>query len=218
MPIKVSAYIAAAKGQSAGASFPALFLQESAKPLIAGVVKAKTLAAKHANETSKSHLRRRRAREEGRPGRDYASIKQTLDWQPTKTGVALNVRQLDSQAPHWIIHEIGTGNQANTRIGGQSLARGRPSRNAASTRSVKKQVGRPIWVLHTFGDDPTVRTAKTKRALKRRVGRRKKDIPLGNAVIGKEIKAQHFIREGAREGFRVYQESVLAAARASFAK
>ncbi len=130
----------------------------------------------------------------------------------------LNIAKLNAQAPHWIIHEIGTGNSANVRYPNVPLAKGRPRNDAPSRKIVSSQKGRPIWVLHDLTGDPTVRHAKSKRALKRRVGKRKADIPFGNAVIGREIKAQHYIKQGAEAGFQMYRTSVLTAARRSFKK
>lgn len=213
---RVGAYISQGRGQQAAPNLFAHAFRQQFLPVAAAVKQGRDSAVRVANRTSKAKLKPVTKREAKRPGRDYQSIKDNIEWKHKNTvGVALDVQKLRSHSPHWIIQEIGTGERANMKSGGTPLPKGRPRKDAPTSVSVESQVGRRIWVIHD-GTDTTIRFAKNTRKLKRRVGKRKKDQLPGNASIGREIKGQHFIQAGAKEGFRVYRTSILSAARRSF--
>ena len=161
-----------------------------------------------------------------RPGRSSTGGKlmKHVRWVPQESGlVELNAKELDQKAPHWIIHEIGTGQRATMRRAGVKNPRGRARKGASHVRTVKAQHGRRISAGLAFGDSPGGKYfppgAGSRQQLYVRAGLRGRG-PISRAkriVISNEIKGQHFVRDGAREGFLEYRTSMRAAARRAFA-
>lgn len=220
MKLRINTYISGGKGSHTPASIVGAF-EARARLLRKGMTDAQNAAARAAQQRSMSTQKRLRPKVGPRAGRDYRSIRSSIEWRPTTgTGVALNVSKLDHEAPHWIIHEIGTGNSANVRTGGTALAKGRPRNTGPNRRTVSSQVGRRISRRLVWADQggnfAQYTPGKHQLALASQVS----GVPFHrrSMVIKREIKPQHFIREGAKEGFRVYRRSVLSAARQSLTK
>lgn len=219
MKVRVSAWVSDRKGSHVPASLANAFtlrLNNFRKEL----GQAQLEAANAAQRTSLATQRRLRPKAAPRAGRDYRSIRSAIEWQPSGTGVQLNIAKLDTEAPHWIIHEIGTGQSANIRSAGTSLPNGRPKKNSATRRTVSSQVGRRIsrrlvWADQA-GNFAQYSSGKHQLALVGQVS----GVPYRRQtlVIKREIKPQHFIQAGAKEGFRVYRRSVLAAAQSTLTK
>lgn len=156
----------------------------------------------------------------GRSGR--GQMAKSAKWRPTKTGrVQFNYLGMNQDHPHWIIQEIGTGQRATVRSGGESRGRGRPRKDATYVRTVKSQKGRPIsgglvWARGGKYIPPiTGRVGNDQLMLRSQVTGvpfvRNRQLP--KIVIRREIQGQHFVRQGGQAGFREYRGSVLAAAR-----
>lgn len=145
-----------------------------------------------------------------------------VDWKPVGGKVKLDTQTLDRRAPHWIIQEIGTGEKAVMRRGGTTNAQGRPLRGASYVRTVKSQKGRKISASLAFGTGPSGQFTPAGGGRGQQLYRRR-DLTGGTTfrarrmTIQKEIVGQHFVRDGAQEGFREYRTTMLAAARRAFA-
>ena len=219
MKVRVGAWVSEGRGKLASASVANAFTQHM-NTFIPKLRQAQVEAAHAANQTSLRKLKRRRPIASPRPGRNDRSIRNTLRWEPSGTGVKLNVNRLNAEAPHWIIQEIGTNETANVRTAGVKLPVGRPRKGSTTSRHVKSQVGRRIsrrlvWADQA-GNFAQYQPGRHQLELASKVSGvpyRRKTI-----VIGKEIEPQHFVRDGAKEGFRVYRQSVLAAARQTLTK
>jgi hypothetical protein len=173
-----------------------------------------------ATVTSRRNFKRIRAIGPVRPGRSGTGGRMVtyIDWKPTADGdVALDTKKLDREAPHWIIQEIGTGQRAVTRTAGETLPQGRPKAGANYIRTVKSQKGRVIKSGIVFASggrySPAGSATGEQMALASKVGAPWR---APRITIEEEIKGQHFIRDGAKEGFRAYRTSVFAAARRAF--
>jgi len=155
-----------------------------------------------------------------------------LNWKATGDGVAFDAQTANSRVPYWIIQEIGTGQSARVRRGGESVGRGRPSREDAmvNSPSVPSQRGRLIPGSLAFGTREggtyTPPGAGTGQQLYLRSRLKGAPVLRGSSgpapegahqlVIKREIEGQHFVQKGGEQGFRVYRRSVLAAARQAF--
>ena len=65
-----------------------------------------------------------------------------IDWRVDRGGqVSLDIQQLQKQAPHWIILEIGTGQRASMRFAGDPEKGVNPN---VAVRTVRAQRGRVI--------------------------------------------------------------------------
>lgn len=167
-----------------------------------------------------------------RPGRSFSTGGQFpsfLSWKATDDGVAFDAQAANRRVPYWIIQEIGTGQSARIRRGGETVSSGRPSRQDAMVNSphVPSQLGRLIprslaWGTREGGTyTPPGAGAGQQLYLRSKLhggrppagGQASRD----QLVIRREIPGQHFVQEGGEEGFRVYRRSVLAAARQAFA-
>jgi hypothetical protein len=154
-----------------------------------------------------------------------------LAWKDTGDGVAFDARAANRRVPYWIIQEIGTGESARVRRGGETVRRGRPTREEASVSSpsVPSQRGRVISSTLGFGTreggsytPPGAATGQQLYLRKRLSGGNLSFLNQPSSqrhqlVISREIEGQHFVRKGGQEGFHEYRRSVLAAARQAFA-
>ena len=147
-----------------------------------------------------------------------------LQWQVNRsTGqVELDLQRLETKAPHWIILEIGTGESAQMRVGGDTDGAGGSLGPRARLRTVKSQRGRRIHPSLVFADGPggqyTPPGAERGQQLfarSRVTGAPRQRLGI---VIRREIEGQHFVKKGAEAGFREYRRSVLSAARQAFRK
>lgn len=186
---------------------------------------ARADAARVATTTSKANFRYlrppgpQRNKRESTGGR-FATF---LEWEPetrVRGGVALNLDELDSKAPHWPILELGTGKRGTMRYGG--ARRGMGGSRPAQLKTIPTQRGRRIHPAFVFGTGvggeytPPGATRGQQLLLRNQVtGAPRRRLGI---VIKKEIKGQHFIQKGAQAGFREYRRSVLAAARLAFRK
>lgn len=217
--LRITTYIS----DKAGSHLPASLTNAWTSRLVKfrGELRQAQVNATHAaTATSLQALRRTRPTAQPRPGRNDRSIRSAIQWQPWDQGVRLNVQKLDNEAPHWIIQEIGTGNTANLRTGGIGLGVGRPRKDAVTRRHVPKQAGRRISRRLVWADQggnfAQYSAGRHQLALASQVSGvpyRRKTI-----VIHREIKPQGFIKAGAKEGFRVYRQSVLSAARTTLTR
>lgn len=161
-----------------------------------------------------------------RPGRTFTTggrFPTFLEWRATADRVAFDAQQANSRVPYWIIQEIGTGESARIREAGETVRRGRPSREEASVRSprIPSQRGRLIPGSLAFGtaEGGNFTPAGAARGEQLYLRSRLKNAPVQRRplVITREIEGQHFVQKGGEAGFRQYRTSVLAAARQAFA-
>ena len=183
-------------------------------------------AAEIATETSRqkfhylrepiSGLRRRGRSSTG--GRFASHIKWERD---TESGVQLNLQELDAEAPHWPLLELGTGKSARMRWGGDDDP-SNPRARAAQIKTIPSQRGRRIHGSLVFADGPGGNYSPPGASRSQQLFYR--DQIAGTPRyrreirIRREIKGQHFIQKGAQAGFRHYRTKVLAAARQNFRK
>lgn len=187
---------------------------------------AQVSAAATATKTSRAKVKRVRPLAPARPNR-YHGLKDAIQWGRTRDGgVALDRKQLDADFKPWLVQEIGTGQRAVVHFGGSPNPVGRPKKGAAYVKTVKSQVGRRISPGLVFAD-PAGKFVKPGRGSGQQLYLRSqiKNAPIygsrrspASIRINKEIEGQHFVRDGAKEGFREYRTSVLAAARTQLKK
>jgi hypothetical protein len=172
--------------------------------------KARRSGAKAAAQTTRRSFRYAREVAPKRPGRSSTGgqLGTHLTWGLTRGGmVAFNVKKADTEAKHWIIQEIGTGQRATIQMG---------IGKAAIVRTVPSQRGRPIsggLVFARGGRYSPPGAARDEQLFPVGDVRGVPRGPRGGLRITREIKGQHFVQKGGREGFRVYRNEVLAAAR-----
>lgn len=187
---------------------------------------AQLSSAAVATRTSQSRVKRVRPLAPARANR-YHGLKEAIRWGRTRDGgVAIDKNQLDQKFKPWLVQEIGTGQRAVQHVGGKPNPQGRPAKGATYIKTVKSQRGRRIstgLVFATKGGTYSPPGASRGQQLILRSQARgvpsfqsRRDIPA--IVISREIKGQHFVRDGAREGFREYRTSALAAARTQLKK
>lgn len=175
---------------------------------------AEATAASRRGFTYKRVVTPARAGRSGTGGRMMTYV----EWKTTADGrVALDEQQLKTNAPHWIIQEIGTGERAMVHRVGQAIPQGRPRKGADYIRTVRSQKGRIIKSGIVFASggrySPPGSATGEQTALASQVGA---PFRPPRIKIEKEIEGQHFVRDGGKEGFRQYRLSVLAAARRAF--
>lgn len=166
-----------------------------------------------------------------RPGRKsmHGKFARYLSWVtvPGPDGdVEFDLAGADRQVRYWIILEIGTGEHAVIRRGGQPNPRGRPGAGNTYVRTVKSQKGRFISTrlgfasspngVYTPGTGPRDQQLYLLSNLTGPRGGKVRRNPKRKLYIEKEIVGQNFVKKGGQAGFRVYQTSVLAAARRAF--
>ena len=139
-----------------------------------------------------------------------------IRWRALKGGgVGLNLQELDSKAPHWIIQELGTGKRAQMHVGDSSGS------SVTRLRTVKSQRGRRIPGGLVFASRGGVYSQPP--------GTGREQLYLRSMVTGapviprgmrirREIKGRNFVRQGGTQGFRQYRRDTLAAARRAFKK
>lgn len=142
--------------------------------------------------------------------------------------VAFDLTTANHRAQYWIIQELGTGESAVLKRAGSPNPHGRPRTGANYVVSIPKQTGRFIspnlgWAdaeggvltapgagagqqLYLISKLTGPRGGKARRNRKRKL------------YIGHEITGQHMVQAGGREGFRQYNDQVLAAARRAFTR
>lgn len=192
---------------------------------------ARAQGAATATSVSRASIHRLRPAPPPRHGR-YSGLAGAVEWKPNSFGVELDLAKLNTDFPPWLVQEIGTGERAiqgQANATGNAIPVGRPRSGATYVKTVRSQVGRPIkgfLVWATRGGQYTPPGAATGQQLYLRS--QVKGAPVrfdtstnryaANIRIGKEIKGQHFLRDGGQAGFREYRSSVLAAARTQLGK
>ena len=207
-------------------------LNKRLKRLVKDVDRAAVMAARAATTATRANFKYRRDPIAPRPKRESTGghMKQHLQWVAKNGNVEFNIKKADREVPHWIIQEIGTGPNARAvmRRHDQTNPQGRPKKGATYVRSVRSQVGRRLsggLVFATGGQytppgrrrDEQLHAASTVTGAPQWGGKGHDD-QAAAIRIGKEIRAQNFVRKGAVYGFREYENSVLAAARQAFGK
>lgn len=174
-------------------------------------------AAATATATSQRAFKYLRPGTEPRPGRSSTGGKLAsfVQWAATSGGfVGLGLKKLDSEAPHWIIHEVGTGERAAMRVAGVEAR--------SIVRTVPPQRGRPIphGLVFASGPSGSYSPPGSTTGQQLQLASRVSGVPAGRGDlrITKEIRGQHFVKQGSEAGFRQYRPSVLAAARSKFRK
>lgn len=199
-------------------------LESRIKAFQSAVNSASGSAARIATSTSQAKVKRVRDLAPPRRNR-YHGLRESIKWGRTRDGgVALDKKKIDQDFKPWLVQEIGTGERATQRVAGQPNPKGRPKKNATYIKTVKAQRGRRISTAFVFagrGGDYSPPGAGRGEQLYLRSqiqnlppGRR----PRRGILITKEIKGQHFIRDGGKAGSREYRRTVLAAARSQFKK
>lgn len=188
-------------------------------------------AARLATQTTRKTFHYKRPRNvPPRKGRmQEQSMVSSLRWlvQPNG-GARFDYQAIDRTNKYWIIQEIGTGNSATLKQGagtGQGNPQGRPAKDAAYVKTVRAQRGRRIpgslvWATGPSGSYvPAAHGANQQLYLRHNIP----DAPQGPHTaaramyITREIHGQEFVKKGGTEGFRVYQQSLYAAAQRAFA-
>lgn len=196
---------------------------------------ARRQAAQDATRATQAAWRYKRphdaARRRGRSFSTGGRFPSFLEWKDTGSSVAFDAQLANRRVPYWIIQEIGTGESARIRRGGETVPRGRPTREEASVRSpsIPSQRGRVIPPSLAFGTreggtytPPGAATGQQLYLRKRLSGGNLSFLNEPSSqghqlVISREIEGQHFVQRGGTQGFRQYRTSVLAAARQAFA-
>lgn len=184
-----------------------------------------TAAAREATRVTRNTFRYKRPADAGkRRGRSSTGghMREALEWIPDGNGgVRFNATRANQDALHWIIQEIGTGERALVRQGGQSQARGRPSVLANNYVRVKSQVGRRISPRLAWGTGPNGTFVApgdgSGQQLYLRSKLRGKRGPKRGMTIRREIQGQHFVQQGGVAGYSQYRQQLLEKARREFA-
>lgn len=189
--------------------------------LLRGVGKAANEAAKVATATTQRTFVYRRDIVPPRPGRSSTGgqMSRSLRWVSRQGAVVFDVAKADTEARHWIIQEIGTGERATLKTAGQANPKGRPGKGATHVRTVRSQRGRYLRSGLVFasggrytptgqGHGEQIHWASTVGAPWRAPRIR----------IEHEIKGQHMVQAAPRTAFPVYRTSVYGAARQAFNK
>lgn len=187
-------------------------------------------AAAEADRVSKKRAKGVRAPQPPRPFRQVPSgtLAKTIQWKIDpldKSFVALDVASLDAKVRWWRVQEVGTGKTALMKRGGKPNPRGNAAKGNNYRVRIKSQRGRVIpaslvfvsrnGIAQPFSDRSKRQALVPYASAKQPKGR---TVVAKNVTIRNEIEGKHFIREGAREGFRDYKNDVLAAARATLGK
>lgn len=197
-------------------------IQERVRQFQDAEKKAARSAAATATTTSRNSFKYLRPPGPQRPGRESTGgrFPDYLQWDVDARGqVALDLDELETKAPHWIILELGTGESAQMRVGGdETSVEGAGARSRI--RTVRSQRGRrihPAFVFAQGGIYSPPGAARNQQLVARQLvtgaPARRRAI-----VIKREINGQHFVKKGAQTGFRQYRQSVLTAAREAFRK
>lgn len=207
-------------------------LNRRLKALVDADAAAMRMAARVATASTRANFSYRREPIAPRAGRSSTGgrMKQHLLWTVRNGRVEFDMAEADARVPHWIIQEIGTGQRATIREANVANPVGRPKAGASYIRSIKSQRGRRIsggLVFATGGrySPPGVRRDEQLHWASKVLGvpHRSGTVPFAgrqaaSILIRREIEGQHFVKTGGENGFREYQQSVLAAARQAFRK
>lgn len=182
-------------------------------------------AATEADQVSKRKAKGIRAPQAPRPYRTSApgALAKNIDWKvdpADSTFVQLDTGRLDAAVRWWKVQEIGTGKSATIRKGGKPNPQGRVPKGADYKVQVKSQKGRLIpgtlvFVARNGNAQRFSDRSKGQALVERAQAKNGTRFPINPVRIRHEIEGKHFIRDGAREGFRDYRNDVLAAARAT---
>lgn len=192
--------------------------------LLTKIDAARLSAAATATAVSKQRLKRSRPVAPARVGRDNKHIEDVLRWNRVTRGVALNYADLNKQASHWLIQEIGTNRSATIySFDGKTQVRRIPSQRGRRISSGLVFATGPGGKFTPPGAGKNqqlyLRSKVQGAPVVRRHVRTSDDIGSrrSNSIrIRREIPGQHFVRDGGKAGFRQYRKSVLAAARTQF--
>lgn len=182
-------------------------------------------AAVEAERVSKKRAKGVRAPQAARPFRTSGpgALGKSIDWKIAandKSFVELDINRLDSNVPWWRVQEVGTGKSAVMRRGGKPNPQGQVPKGADFKIQIKSQKGRIIpgslvFVSRNGNAQKPSDRSRRQALVQRTQAKNAAFIPTNPLVIRNEIEGKHFIRNGAREGFRDYKNDVLAAARAT---
>jgi hypothetical protein len=182
-------------------------------------------AAIEADRISKRNAKGIRAPQAPRPYRTSppGALAKNIDWKvdPTDSAfVQLDTQRLDSVVRWWKVQEIGTGKSAVIRKGGKPNPQGRVPKGANYKIQIKSQKGRIIpgtlvFVARNGNAQRFSDRSKRQALVERTHAKNATRFPINPVRIRNEIEGKHFIRDGAREGFRDYRNDVIAAARAT---
>lgn len=181
-------------------------------------------AARIATQRTRSNFQYRRDAIAVRPGRSSTGGKMRthLKWAVRNGMVEFDVDHADRMVRHWIIQELGTNSRATIRRANDLNPIGRPRKGSTYVRTVKSQKGRPINVGLVFASGGRYSPPGTRRDEQLQWASQVTGVPSrrrrAKMVIKKEIQGQHFVQKGGTTAFRVYEQSVLAAARQAFRK
>lgn len=224
--VRPSAPFGLSSAVSAGSGAPANSIKARVRQFQQAEKRAAVEAAQVATRTSRANFRYLRPPAGAqRPGRESTGgrFPDYLEWRVDRAGqVGLDLQELETRAPHWIILEIGTGERAKMRVGGDEDGAGGSVGPRATMRTVKSQRGRRIHPSLVFADGPGGQYSPPGAERNQQLFARNRVIGAPRRrlgiVIKNEIEGQHFVKKGAEEGFRHYRRSVLAAAREAFQK
>jgi hypothetical protein len=187
---------------------------------------ARRSAARRATEVTRLHAGRTRPQDAGpRPGRPAGNLNKRLRWRPMNVSmVGFDLAAADTQSRYWIIQEIGTNQRATIFSANESNPVGRPKANATYIKSVPSQIGRRIPRGLAFGTAPGGKFQLPGAARHQQIYpiETLTDVPpwgIGRVPrirIRREIEGKHMVKYGAIEGFRQYEQQVLAAAQQAF--
>lgn len=125
--------------------------------------------------------------------------------------VNFDLGYLESAAPYWAIQEIGTGRSANIL----------QSTNGPGAVTVRSQRGRRISSALVWAGGPGLQAATQARGARNDQLFLRSQV-LANSVrsrrirINKEIKAKHYLRDGAKTAFGLYRKDLTKAFRQTY--
>lgn len=150
-----------------------------------------------------------------RPGRPTTSgqFAQFINWDfdPQNDKVNLDLGYLESAAPYWAIQEIGTGHSAT--IAASVTGKGQVS--------VPSQRGRRISANLVWAANPGAQAVPATRGARNdqlfiRSQVLANQVKMRRMRINREIKAKHYLRDGAKTAFNQYRKDLTKAIRQTY--
>lgn len=213
-------------------------LNRRLKALVDADAAAMRMAARVATASTRANFSYRREPIAPRAGRSSTGgrMKQHLLWTVRNGRVEFDMAEADARVPHWIIQEIGTGQEARVGlIGGKEMSVEVPSQDGRDLPDGFIWADGAVSLMSEGGKFQSVVGGTSRRvgASKRRVpapfghGRDRPGmmdqqnlypiamLPPGQAyrqtrgVIHREIKGKHFVRDGGIEGNSLLRSALL---------
>lgn len=188
------------------------------QPFVNAAAIAGQTAAKKATDVSRATFNSRlsgRPLAPARQGRPTTSGKfaQFINWdyKSAKDSIELDLGYLSTAAPYWAIQEIGTNHSARIIA----------SPSGPGQVSVRSQRGRKISSALVWASGPGGRATPATRGngqeqLFLRSQVLASNVKLRRMRINREIKAKHYLRDGAKSAFNLYRKDMTKAFRQAY--